>query len=177
MTKFYERKDWPSLPKQMVRDLVITGRSAERAVPADKKPPFSMLKAPWSLREWVSKNIPIEIDERWMVTLQRFDCLHAPFHTDTMRDWSYNYVIDGKDAVTYFKDDIDGDVVDSVQYEKNVWYYHNGSVPHAVKGINGQRLAVTMFLVNPDTVGTYIGTTPQLLAAYERDPYFYYIEK
>ena len=180
MRRFYEQKNWPSFTEEMLASLVAWGRTAERAIPTKKEHPFSMLKAPWYLREWVSENTPIELDERWMVTLQRFNAPHSPFHIDTLRDWSYNCVIDGSEAVTHFKDDMDGEVVCSVQYPVNRWFFHNGSKPHGVTGIPGIRTAVTMFMVRPDKLRPaerVAGTAPQLAKAYKRDPYFYYVRQ
>lgn len=184
MFKYYEEKDWPSLPEDMVSSLVEWGLTAPRAIPSKRMkgvPPFSMLKAPWSLREWAIENIPIEIDERWVVTLQRFNAPHSPFHIDTLRAWSYNCVIYGETAVTHFKDDLEGEIVKSVKYEKNKWYYHNGSKPHGVTGINKHknlRLAVTMYKLIPTRLRPQllaVGTAPELAKAFVKDPYFYYV--
>jgi hypothetical protein len=178
LVDYYEEKDWPSFPDDLLSQLVAWGATAERAVPSQKKHPFSMLQVPRGLRDWVEQNIPVEIDENWIVTMQRFDSMWSPFHIDTLRDWSYNCVIDGESAITHFKDRIDGDVVQSVKYQKNKWYFHNGSKPHGVTDIPRRRVAVTMYKIKPDKLRPaerVAGTAPQLAEMWKADPYFYYV--
>ena len=178
MSKYYKKKDWASLPSEMLSSLAHWGLTAERAVPSVMDYPFSMLQTPWYLREWVSENIPVELTDDWMVTLQRFNAAYSPFHLDIFRAWSYNCVIYGEGAVTHFKDRIDGEVVESVKYEKNKWYYHNGDKPHGVTDIPDIRIAVTIFKVRPDRVkpiDRIAGTAPLLAEEYKKDPYFYYV--
>ena len=177
LADYYEEKDWPSFPDDMLGQLVAWGATAKRAVPSKKQHPFSMLQAPWSLRNWVAENVPVKLDERWVVTMQRFDSMQAPFHIDTLRDWSYNCVISGHSAVTHFKDDMRGEVVESIRYKKNRWYYHNGSKPHGVTDIPGKRVAVTMYKIKPDKLRPaerIAGTAPLLAEMWKSDPYFYY---
>lgn len=178
MDKYYEELEWPSLPDHLVSFLTEWGMSAARAVPAKGKPEFSLLQTPWSLREWVEENVPIDIDKGWMVTLQRFDTLHAGFHTDSLRDWSYNCVIYGDAGITQFKPSFDSDEVTSVKYKKNRWYYHKSSVPHAVKAIPVTRIAVTVFKFLPHRLRVnrhFNSTAPLLAEKYVQDPYFYYV--
>jgi hypothetical protein len=177
VTKYYEELEWPSLPEELLSSLVRWGLTADRAVPASGRPSFSLLQTPWSLREWVKENVPVEIDEGWMVTLQRFDTMHAGFHVDSLRDWSYNCVIYGDAGITEFKPSFDSDEVTSVKYKKNRWYYHKSSVPHAVRAIPATRLAVTVFKFLPHRLRVnrhFNSTAPQLAEEYVKDPYFYY---
>jgi len=178
VAKFYEELEWPSLPEELVHPLIEWGVSADRAVPAPGRPSFSLLKAPWYLREWVIENIPIDIDEGWMVTLQRFNCPHAGFHIDLLRDWSYNCVIYGESGITQFKPSHHSDEITTVKYKKNKWYFHTSDVPHAVKTIPGVRVAVTIFKFLPHRLGSTPeenGTAPLLAEEYVKDPYFYYV--
>ncbi|WP_348681575.1 hypothetical protein [Alteromonas mediterranea] len=178
MSEFYAEKEWPSLPDALVSSLTEWGLSADRAVPAKGKPDFSLLKAPWYLREWVSENIPIDIDESWMVTLQRFNTVKADWHIDLLRDCSYNCLIFGESGVTQFKPNFASQQITSVKYKKNKWYYHNSAVPHAVHSIPRKRVAVTMFKFLPRRLSeseAFNGTAPLLAAEYEKDPYFYYV--
>ena len=190
MNNYYERKDWPSFPQDRLEEFVDWGKAADRAIPSNKQYPFSMLIAPWSLREWVSQNTPINLDENWIVTIQRFNSRGAPFHVDTIRDWSYNCVIYGEEATTHFKkmkndsssnigpiadQRCDENIACSIRYEKNVWYYHNGSAPHGVTDIPRLRLAVTAFKILPKKLRTdCVGTAGKLVEEWKRDPYFYY---
>lgn len=188
MNDYYERKDWPSFPQDRLEEFVDWGKTADRAIPSNKKYPFSMLSAPWSLREWVSQNTPIDLDENWIVTIQRFNSRGAPFHVDTIRDWSYNCVIYGEGATTHFKkkeEGIIGHIADqsyddnieaSITYEKNVWYYHNATFPHGVTGIPKLRLAVTAFKILPEKLAEAgNGTAGKLVEEWKKDPYFYYV--
>lgn len=159
----------------MATELKEWSLSAERAIPVSEKEPFSMLKAPWSLREWVIANIPIEIDDDWVVTIQRFDTNYADFHTDALRKWSYNYTLYGAGAVTRWKDDADSEVAEVVTYELNQWYFHCSAVPHSVSRIPGQRTAVTIYKIVPEVVGSHLATSSKFLEAYREDPYFYYV--
>ena len=172
---YYEEKAWPELPNDMVTGLSEWSCTDSRAIPGVKThPAFNFITTPRVLRDWVIKNLPVEIDDQWMVAIQRLDTGSAPFHTDTIRKWSYNCVIHGEDAETHFKDCMDGPVVKTVRYQKNKWYFHNGSVPHAVTGSPSKRAAVTVFKFRSDVVGNLV-ETPRLVEAYKRDPYFYYV--
>jgi hypothetical protein len=175
VVRYYEEKKWDSLPEEMVASLSHWGCSSDQAIPGIfRHPAFNFILTPRSLRDWVEQNLPIKIDRQWMVALQRLDAGSAPFHTDTIREWSYNCVVHGDGALTHFKDDMDGPVVDTVCYEKNKWYFHNGSAPHAVTGASGKRVAVTVFKFSPDVAGNFL-QTPRLIDAYRRDPDFYYV--
>jgi hypothetical protein len=175
MGKYYEKKNWPSFPDDMAADLIEWSLSSERAIPASKKEPFSMLTAPWSLRQWVVENIPIDLSDEWVVTIQRFDTDYAHFHTDTIRKWSYNCLLHGEGAVTRWKEDMEGDVVETVKYDANRWYFHNSAVPHSVSEIPKQRTAVTIYKIEPEVVGTHLATAFKFLEAHSKDPYFYYV--
>lgn len=159
----------------MEADLVRIGRTGERAIPSKGRRPFSILKCPWSLREWVEQNLPIELDESWMVTLQRFDATASPYHIDALREWSYNYLIYGHGARTHWREEMNGKIVESVEYKKSKWYFHNGSIPHGVTNIPRQRVAVTIFKFEENKAGSLYSTAPKLSAAFRDNPYFYYI--
>ena len=109
MNKYYEELDWPILPDELVSSLIKWGVSAERAVPNKRNAVFAFLKTPWYLRDWVVRNIPVEINENWAVALQRFSGKQAGFHIDSCRDWSYNCVIFGDTGITKFKPTFDSE--------------------------------------------------------------------
>lgn len=178
MNKYYEELDWPVLPDELVSSLIKWGLSAERAVPNKRNAAFAFIKTPWYLRDWVVRNIPVEINENWAVALQRFSGKQAGFHIDFCRDWSYNCVIFGDTGITKFKPTFDSEEETSVKYKKNKWYYHTSNVPHAVEAIPNKRLAVTIFKFLPERISNgleYNSTAPLLAEEYKKDPYFYYV--
>jgi len=171
---YYDVKDWPAIDDELFKYLSDWSCDHRRSLAGIKShPAFNFISTPRRLRNWVVKNLPIEIDEKWMVALQRLDTNKAPFHTDTIREWSYNCVIHGEGALTHFKDHMNGPTVQTVRYDKNKWYFHNGSLPHAVTGANRTRVAVTIFKFEPEVLGSLVAT-PLLVEAYRKNPYFYY---
>lgn len=158
----YELKDWPSLPEQMVEDLleygkdckdIVGGEEAGFKFPGDDTPVYCILRSPQYLIDWVKDNIP-ELNEDYFIGLQRFLRVPwIPIHVDSIRSYAYNNVLtkDEDTETCFYSNKI---LIDSIKYQKNKWYYHNASVEHNIINLNtGYRLAVTIFKVDKSRVG------------------------
>lgn len=175
MPKYYEEKSWPSLPPEMEAELIKVGIIGEGVMGHKNSLEFSILKCPWSLREWAFNNLPIKIDKKWVVALQKFNISSTPFHVDDFRTCSYNYLLYGEGAKTFWKEEMKGNIVESVEYEKSKWYFHNSCVPHQVANIpNQERIAVTIFKFQNNITGTLHKTGLRFIKAFNENPYFYY---
>lgn len=146
----YEEKDWPSLPEDMIPELISYALAAETIGGKSASPSYNgvesvygIVAAPDYLRDWVKDNLLLSDD--YFIGLQRFTYIFkTPIHKDSIRTYCYNNVLTENSPTTSFYDD-DMNMVEKVQYRQNSWYYHNTDVFHKVSEMQGARVAVTIF--------------------------------
>lgn len=155
--------EWPSIPEDIITRLLEYSKSAEIIGGRDaafdfdktaKYPVYSILKVPDYFLKWVETNIQ-EIDNSYIVGLQRFVGVPAiPIHVDSIRSYAYNNVLTTDNTITCFYDD-KKNLIQQVKYNRNIWYYHNASVPHNIINLNtGFRLAATIFKLDTNRLGS-----------------------
>lgn len=146
----YEEKDWPSLPEDMISDLISYALAAETIGGKSASPSFNgfesvygIVAAPDYLRDWVKDNLPLSDD--YFIGMQRFtNIFKTPIHKDSIRTYCYNNVLTENSPTTSFYDE-DMNMVEKVKYRHNSWYYHNTDVFHKVSEMRDARVAVTIF--------------------------------
>jgi len=146
----YEKKDWPSLPDEMVKELIpytiasepIGGNLASIDYEGASKV-YGIIKAPEYLTSWIKDNLPL--NEEFFIGLQRFvGIFKTPIHKDSIRSYCYNNVLTSDSPTTVFYND-DKQIIETVKYKQNQWYYHNTDVFHKVTEVQKFRAAVTIF--------------------------------
>ena len=169
----YKKLDWPSIPEDMIVDLmyyskeapIIGGRDA--AFDSDKQakyPVYSILEVPKYFKDWVLSSLP-DIDSIYIVGLQRFVGVPAiPIHVDSIRSFAYNNVLTTDNTITCFYDN-NKNLIQHVKYDRNIWYYHNASVPHNITNLNtGFRLAATIFKLDSSRLGEDYALSSEAMA-------------
>jgi hypothetical protein len=148
----YERMNWKSLPRELEDGLLEYAKEAPPINPnLTIRSIFSTIVVPTKVEEWLRDELPIS--DRHTIVIQRLCCPLIGIHKDSIRDYAYNYVLSDDNATTHFYDD-DQVLIDSVQYEKSVWYYHNTDVFHSVDGITDCfRCAISIFETIPAKLG------------------------
>ena len=189
--KCYKALDWPAFDLDLFAELREKSLKATRGTGHTEQPwLFSILKTPWSLREWAIENLPLDITDKWVVAFQRFqESEHVAPHRDDIRKTVYNCLLTDGGPITQFYDDR-GKVFESVVYEKNQWYYHNASITHGVQNTGAEgafisRTAVSVFKLEAHRYASgparvrSTNKRPNINArafveAYRKDPFFYY---
>jgi hypothetical protein len=135
-----------SIKNHPARDQEYTGRFL--------KPDFSQFDVPTSVEQWVRTNLPIT-DAHVVRMQQHSNMPYSPPHKDISRATAFNYLLTKGDAETiWFSDTIvNGAPVEvaRVQYKKAVWYFHESRIFHQVVGMTHYRLAITVFVPEPQT--------------------------
>lgn len=148
----YQRMDWKSLPRELERGLCEYAKDAPPINPnLTIYSVFSTIVIPSEVEAWIRSELPIS--DNHTVVIQRFRAPWIGVHKDSIRDCAYNYVLSDDNAITHFYDD-DQSLVESVRYEKSVWYYHNTDVFHSVDEITDMfRCAISVFETIPAKLG------------------------
>lgn len=157
---YFKEMEWPKIPEDIVQEAIEFAKLSDnidgiknhpaRANEYQNKFPnakFSQYPVPESLETWARKNLPIT--DEFVVRMQEHKNMPMnPAHKDISRKYAYNYLLTDGDAVTKWFDDNKNEVA-SVQYVKNIWYFHQSTVYHQVQGMTHDRLAVTIFIPEP----------------------------
>jgi hypothetical protein len=162
MTEYYKELDWPAMPSELEIEAIEFAKTAVNIDSVKNHPAkenkfmemfpgadFSQFAVPASVEQWVRANLPIT--DAHVVKMQQH--INMPFgvpHKDVSRATAFNYLLTEGDAETIWLDD-DAVLVDRVQYKKSVWYFHESRVFHQVLGMTHYRLAITVFVPEPQS--------------------------
>lgn len=167
MTKFYEELNWPSVPEELEKEAIEFAKTAVGVDERKSHPAranrftemfpdadFSQFAVPESIEKWARQNLPIT--NQHVIRMQQH--INMPYgvpHKDTSRASAFNYLLTDGDAITRWLDE-DGTKLDQVQYKKGVWYYHESRWFHQVVGMTHYRLALTIFIPEPQHHEKYV---------------------
>lgn len=122
---------------------------------------YATYDLPPHIEQWMRTNLPIP--ENWTITIQRIRAgFEVPNHTaagaehkgpmsihvDQLRESVYQFLLTDSGPVTgWYRKLPDGshELVESVVFEKGIWYHLHTSIPHAVRGLNEDRIAVIAY--------------------------------
>jgi hypothetical protein len=156
----YELMNWPSLPREMEIELIeyinscsfddnIHPHTSKFKIEDRHKIQFFFFKTPEHIEKWIRENLPIYPWHSVIIQVWRYCAEHGDRgqrHKDSLRRYSYNYLLEDHPAVTRWYSDIDGStILDEINYPAHKWYMHNGRNFHDVDNINGSRSALTIF--------------------------------
>lgn len=156
----YEELTWPKMPDELE---ILAIEHAKKSVNIDsvKNHParanrftqmfpdadFSQFSVPEAVEQWARENLPIT--DKHVIRLQQH--INMPYgvpHKDVTRANAFNYLLTDGDAVTRWLNE-DGSEINRVQYKKGIWYFHESRLFHQVVGMTHYRLAVTIFIPEP----------------------------
>ena len=162
MNECYKELDWSTMPPALELEAIEFAKTAVNIDLTKNHPArenrytdlfpnanFSQFSVPKSIEQWVRENLPIT--DAHVVRMQHF--INMPFsvpHKDISRASAFNYLLTDGDAETIWFNDAKVEVA-RVQYKKGVWYFHESRVFHQVVGMKHYRLAITMFVPEPQT--------------------------
>jgi hypothetical protein len=162
MNECYKELDWPAVPLEIETEAIAFAKTALNTDRVKNHPAkenkytqmypdadFSQFDVPASVEQWARANLPIT-DAHVVKMQQHINMPISVPHKDISRATAFNYLLTEGDAETIWFNDNKIEI-DRVRYKKGIWYFHESRIFHHVDGMTHYRLAITIFVPEPQT--------------------------
>jgi hypothetical protein len=145
----YRKSDWQVVPNDLEQECIDYAESDPDGmwIAAKSKSPtkigYSQFHVPPNVEFWLRENLPIP--ETYKMCLQQYyGITQGRKHIDVIRASAHNYLLLTGGATTSWFDE-NNNLIESVEYKPNIWYWHDSSTKHQVTNISSTRLAISVY--------------------------------
>lgn len=144
MMKYWRELDLPTIPNNLLLNDVEDILQIDNNFSTHGKEGYTLHNAPVELSEYIQSFFDKPVKVRYQVITS------VPLHTDLNRSTCFNYLINsgGPSVKTQWwrtENDQPKEMLDEIIFPENKWFELNVSIPHVVKDIKENRVAVTVY--------------------------------
>lgn len=145
----HRKLDWSVVPSDLEQECINFAKSDPNStwIAAKSSSPtkvgYSQFPVPPNVEAWLRENLPIP--DTYKIILQQYYGITAGGkHIDSIRTAAHNYVLlTGGATTSWFNEN--NNLLETVEYLPNMWYWHDSSTKHQVTNLSSTRLAISVY--------------------------------